>query len=102
MVYHRIAALFCNPADILPMQAVVMWKDPLFTAFLLLLTMQLVDAAQSQGNLLCNQTFLVKWVLLLLGIIFFRNNGLYIAAGLLVLLPIVYRRQAKTAYVWRH
>ena len=93
--YIIASLLFFAIPQTFAMQAVVMWKDPLFTAFLLLLTMQLADAAQSQGKLLCNQTFLVKWVLLLLGIIFFRNNGLYIAAGLLVLLPIVYRRQAK-------
>ncbi len=93
--YIIASLLFFAIPQTFAMQAVVMWKDPLFTAFLLLLTMQLADAAQSQGNLLCNKTFLVKWALLLLGIIFFRNNGLYIAAGLLVLLPIVYRRQAK-------
>ena len=93
--YIIASLLFFAIPQTFAMQAVVMWKDPLFTAFMLLLTMQLADAAQSQGKLLCNQTFLVKWVLLLLGIIFFRNNGLYIAAGLLVLLPIVYRRQAK-------
>lgn len=85
--YIIASLLFFAIPQTFAMQAVVMWKDPLFTAFLLLLTMQLADAAQSQGKLLCNQTFLVKWVLLLLGIIFFRNNGLYIAAGLLVLLP---------------
>ena len=92
--YIVASLLFFAIPQTFAMQAVVMWKDPLFTAFLLLLTMQLADAAQSQGKLLCNQTFLVKWALLLLGIIFFRNNGLYIAAGLLVLLPIVYRKQA--------
>ena len=84
--YIIASLLFFAIPQTFAMQAVVMWKDPLFTAFLLLLTMQLADAAQSQGKLLCNRTFLVKWVLLLLGIIFFRNNGLYIAAGLLVLL----------------
>lgn len=93
--YVIASLLFFVIPQTFAMNAVVMWKDPLFTVFLLLLTMQLVDAAQSQGQLLQSKAFLAKWVLLLLGTIFFRNNGLYIAAGLLVLLLIVYRRQAK-------
>ena len=92
--YVIASLLFFVIPQTFAMNAVVMWKDPLFTAFLLFLTMMLFDAVQSRGALFQDKKFLVKWVLLLFGTIFFRNNGLYIAAGLLVLLLLVYRRQA--------
>lgn len=43
--YIIASLLFFAIPQTFAMQAVVMWKDPLFTAFLLLLTMQLADAA---------------------------------------------------------
>ena len=42
---------------------------------------------------------MVKWVLLLLGTIFFRNNGLYIVIGIFVLLLFAYRKQAKRVLI---
>ena len=57
--------------------------------------MMLFDAVQSRGALFQDKKFVVKWVLLLLGTIFFRNNGLYIVIGIFVLLLFAYRKQAK-------
>lgn len=91
-------AFFAIPQSF-AMYAVIMWKDPLFTAFLLFLTMMLFDAVQSRGALFQDKKFVVKWVLLLLGTIFFRNNGLYIVIGIFVLLLFAYRKQAKRVLI---
>ncbi|MCD8375866.1 MAG: DUF6020 family protein [Oscillospiraceae bacterium] len=77
------------------MFAVIMWKDPLFTLALLALTVLLVELVQSGGVLCRSKKFCVCWAAVLFGVIFLRNNGIFIVVGLLLVVLFVYRKQGK-------
>lgn len=58
-----------------------MWKDPIFSASLAILSLLLMDAALSKGHIIkTSRTWLLKYVGASLLVIFSRNNGAYIIA----------------------
>lgn len=78
---------------------VSMWKDPIFSASLVILTLLLMDFALSNGRVVkTDRSWLFKYVAFSLLAIFSRNNGLYIVAFvglcLLVLFLYTHRRNA--------
>ena len=59
-----------------------MWKDPLFGAVGTLLVLYCLDIVISKGSVLTEIGFLLKWNLVCVFLLFWRNNGLYIVAAL--------------------
>lgn len=76
--------------------SIAMWKDPLFSAALVVLTLMLADLIFSSGAV--SRRFLVALGLVTLVMCLLRNNGIYIAALLFVVFAIawVVRRQSWT------
>ena len=73
--------------------AITMWKDPLFSCFLLFLILYLYDIVRSNGELLKTDRGIAKFILLVLFVAFLRNNGIYIIIGLFVVLLFYYRKE---------
>lgn len=79
-----ILALFCclyyafDPC--FPQHAIAMWKDGIFSAALLYLSVSLYDLVASDGTLIRNKKFLASNIISSIVICFFRNNGVYIMA----------------------
>lgn len=76
--------------------SIAMWKDPLFSAALVVLTLMLADLVFSSG--VASRRFLVSLGLVTLIMCLLRNNGIYIAALLFVVFAVawVVRRQSWT------
>ena len=74
-------------------QAITMWKDPLFSASIFLLTLYLYDIVKSNGELLKKPLGIIKFITIVLLISFLRNNGIYIVMALFLILLFVYRKQ---------
>lgn len=69
--------------------SVTMWKDPLFSCFLFLCMLKIYDIIRSPQLLKKTSSFAV-FLLLIWLTAFFRTNGLYIVAGLaLILIPLI-------------
>ncbi len=63
-----------------PQHAIAMWKDGIFSAALLFLSLHLFDFVVSDGLLFRNKKYLASDIICCLIICFFRNNGVYIVA----------------------
>ena len=96
LVYVLAAGLFFGIMPVFPSYALILWKDPLFSVGLLLLSIYLyffVDQPQDRNK---------KWMWLLLIVgsfltLFFRNNGVYTFAAVLLLFAIVIKKPSRAA-----
>ena len=88
-----IAELYYAFTRIFAVYAISMWKDPLFSAALLLFSLLLLDIGISKGEKLKEKKTIVSFVLLGIIIIFWRNNGIFLVAVISVILAIVYRKR---------
>lgn len=83
---HMLALVFCILWALDPYIAtysIAFWKDPLFSSALLVMTCQLIDAFLSGGAALSAQrAWRPLWVICLLFVLFFRNNGVYLIAAI--------------------
>lgn len=60
--------------------SIAMWKDPIFGVTLVVITLMIMEAILSRGAVIQKDKFFgIKYVFLLLVLIFVRNNGIYIA-----------------------
>lgn len=85
MLYYCVAPIF-------PAYAIIMWKDPMFSATLAVLAFTLFDAVNEIGVELRLKT-IIKLIISSLLTVFLRNNGIYIIAVLLVLILAIYKRK---------
>jgi hypothetical protein len=88
-----LAYFALNP--IIAFYAVTMWKDILFSAVLMVYTVNLIDLIQSKGERLKEPRFFVWFLIVNLLIAFLRNNGYYLIAITLVVLTVLYRKMWK-------
>lgn len=82
-VYYMFFPLF-------PTYAVTLWKDPLYSCFLLHLTLMVIDFSLNP-DLIKFSAFKVKYSLVCLLVCLFRNNGIYVVVfttGLILLKSI--------------
>lgn len=84
--------------------SIAMWKDPVFSAALMVITLELADLVLSDGKILrASKMWLLRYAVFLLIAIFSRNNGLYVVLfteAVLAVLWFAYRRR-KSHGVWR-
>lgn len=72
------------------MYSVTLWKDILFSAFLLLYSIDIYGIVESGGKI--TRSAFIRVIVLSLLICFFRNNGFFIVAAVTVTALIVYRK----------
>ncbi|SDK14447.1 DUF6020 family protein [Sediminibacillus albus] len=75
--------------------SIMIWKDVLYSSFLLLFTVVMINIVVSNGNWLVKNRHLLLLSLAVIGIIFIRNNGLPIFLVMALLLMLTYRRYFK-------
>lgn len=80
---------------IVAMYSIYLSKDVLFSEVMILLCFCIYDMVKSGGELLLEPAFCVRLSLLTVLSALLRNNGLYIAIVLLVVLPFIYKKYAK-------
>lgn len=73
--------------------AIIMWKDPLFCAFIFLMVLTLFDTVYSKGENLKKPTQIIKFIILTILIAFFRNNGFLIVIFNYLALLIIFRKK---------
>ena len=72
------------------MYSVTLWKDILFSVFLLLYSIDIYCLVESGGKI--SRGAFIRFIVLSLIICFLRNNGFFIVAVVLVVVLIVYRK----------
>lgn len=82
--------MFYAFTPIIALHAISMWKDPIFSAFLLLLTMLTYDIVSSKGEMLKKVSTNIQLVIYSLIICFIRNNGIYILLVYWIVLAFYY------------
>lgn len=78
MEYILLTYLFFVANTVFASYAIIMWKDPLFSGFVFLMTLYIFDIIEQNGEPLKKISGIIKFVILSLLIAFFRNNGIYI------------------------
>ncbi len=92
-ILAMMAELYFAFTRIFAVYAISMWKDPLFSAALLLFCLLLLDIGISRGRNLKETKVIATFISLGCMIVFLRNNGIYLVVGISVILAIVYRKQ---------
>lgn len=85
--------------------SVAMWKDPIFSITLMVVTLELVDLVLSNGKTFHDKKMWIpEYIILLLIIIFSRNNGIYIILFTEVILAVVWfvYCKRKSHNIWRN
>lgn len=88
-----ITEFYFASTRIFAVYAISMWKDPLFSAALLLFCLLLVDIGLSKGEKLKEYKVCIAFIALGAVIIFWRNNGIYLIFGVALILAFVYRKR---------
>ena len=88
MEYILLTYLFFVANTVFASYAITMWKDPLFSGFVFLMTLYIFDIIEQNGEPLKKISGIIKFVILSLLIAFFRNNGIYIIIGMYLTLLI--------------
>lgn len=90
------AFLFFAFSPLIAMYSITMWKDILFSCWVLLLAMLLFEVISDETRTRIREgKVLFKLILLCLLTAFGRNNGIYIVAAVLLILLIYYREMWK-------
>lgn len=88
-------AVFFGANPLHAMYAVTLWKDVMFGGFLMLLVLFLWDTAAEKGENLLRWQGILAFVLLSFAVSFFRNNGVYIFACVVVVMAVQLRARWK-------
>lgn len=92
LAYFAAAPVFGN-------YAVVMWKDPVFSGILILLTLLLIDHVVIKPDSFLDKKILICYSGLIILASLMRNNGIYIGILLSAGLLIVYRKRIKRVLI---
>ena len=91
--YIVLATAFFGLFKLIPMYAISIWKDTPFCIALLALTIFLAETIYQDGKNLEKISGIIKYAILMFFVVFLRNNGLYIAVAITLILMIVYRKK---------
>ncbi|MBS5399814.1 MAG: hypothetical protein KHY08_12050 [Lachnospiraceae bacterium] len=93
-----ILIMFYGITPYFAQMSIAMWKDPIFSVTLAVLTVMLMDVLLSKGEILeKNLLFEGVYIILLCILIFVRNNGIYISffmAFIFFVMWIIHRKKA--------
>lgn len=90
-VVSWIVLLFFGLNPVVGLYSITMWKDVLFSAWIVLLCIFLFDAALEEGKKLETQNGLMKLSVLFMLVSFGRNNGIYVVVICWLILLIFFR-----------
>lgn len=91
-----IFLLFFAFHPIVAMYSIYLTKDVLFSCVMLLLTLKIFDLVETKGELLGIRKDALALAGLSLGVIFLRNNGVFIIVGIAVCIILIYRDRWKS------
>ena len=89
-----IATGFFAIFPVFPSYAIIMWKDPIFSVFLLLLGLLLYSFAERGFIHNIKRRDYLLLIFMVLGVAFFRNNGLFILIPLVLSLLLLFKKSA--------
>lgn len=92
--YIIILTMFYGCVPYFAQMSIAMWKDPIFAVTLVIVTLKIADFVFSKGEVL-NLSFIIEYFILLLILIFIRNNGIYIAFFMGVSLFVMFMIQKR-------
>ncbi|GFI44622.1 hypothetical protein IMSAGC018_02303 [Lachnospiraceae bacterium] len=95
-LYIILCGLFFAFYPLFPYYAIALWKDTLFSLVLFLFILLQIDVVVSKGMLLNTVKGLVHYSILAIGVMFLRNNGIYIIAFSIVIHLLINFRMLKT------
>lgn len=89
-----ITTIYFAVVSVFPAYVLVLWKDPIFSVALLLLSIRLFECISEKG---VENTFIDILIIdaLCFIIIFMRNNGIFIVVGCLVTIFFIFKQKIK-------
>ena len=94
--WQLIVVLIFSLSPYIATYSIAMWKDPIFSTSLVLITILLMDFVLSGGKILnTSHLWLPMFIVLLLIASFSRNNGIYIVGCILLAIGIFWRSLEK-------
>jgi hypothetical protein len=90
-IFVILAAGYFALHPIIAIYSITVWKDVLFSGFLVVLVIFLYDLVVSHGTLLKSKKWMIGFLLTALLVVFWRNNGIYIVLVVLLAVGLAYR-----------
>ncbi|QPA30739.1 DUF6020 family protein [Thermaerobacillus caldiproteolyticus] len=75
--------------------SVTIWKDILYSTFLLLFTTIVFNLVITNGKWIKNNSHLAFFIIVALGVVFFRHNGFVVCLAVLIVLLVAFRQTWK-------
>ena len=91
MKYVIATTLFFGVCNLVPLYAVSIWKDTLFSIALFLYVIYIAEITYQDGKNIEKVKGIIKYIVLSLPVMFLRNNGIYIITLTTIALLIIYR-----------
>ena len=93
ILYLIILAMALNPVN--GIMFVTLWKDIIYSGFILLFTMLIINIVITNNEWIYNRKNLIYFILCSLGVVLFRHNGLVPLFGTLVILIVSNIKKSK-------
>ena len=77
------------------MYSITMWKDIPFAVCMLIFVIMLYEIVSSKGNFFDSKKNIFLFVLSMISVILFRNNGIYVVVLTLPIILLAYRKYYK-------
>ncbi|UTE77341.1 DUF6020 family protein [Rossellomorea sp. KS-H15a] len=74
---------------------IIIWKDVLYSAFLLLFSIHVFNIVYTRGHWLNNTSSIIGMLSSSFGLVFFRHNGLPVFIVVMLFLLVIYRKKLK-------
>lgn len=93
--WRIISLLFLALYPVNGMYSITMWKDIPFAVCMLIFVIMLYEIVSSKGNFFDSKKNILLFVLSMISVILFRNNGIYVVVLTLPIILLAYRKYYK-------
>ena len=90
-----VLTAFCGLFNLFPLYAITLWKETIFSLFVVLYCFKIADIIISKGEKLKETKFLFSYIIIILLISFLRNNGVYAIVAVNIFLFYIYKKNKK-------
>lgn len=92
-VFVILVTAFFAIFKLIPMYAVSIWKDTIFSLLLFIYVLEIIKIVDSNGKNLKSWKEIIKFCIITLAVCLFRNNGFYVAFATNLFIILVYRKE---------
>lgn len=91
--------LFFSFYPVFPMYSITMWKDVIFGGIVLLYIINVIELIHNTEKYLCSWKTIIKFIIITLLLMLFRNNGIYAIILSIPIVLIIFRKNFKKVLI---